>query len=806
MAARLPTPGSDDGTWGQILNDFLAQAHNTDGSIKSDAVGSSALQDNSVTQNILNTGTGTDGQVLTKDSAQTGGMKWSTVSGGASPATSSSLGTVQLAGDLGGVATAPTVPGLATKEPTITAGTTSQYWRGDKSWQTLDKSAVGLANVDNTSDTNKPVSTATQTALNAKAPLASPTFTGTVTVPTPTNNTDAATKIYVDTATSGIANKADKTTTITAGTGLTGGGDLSTNRTISANVGTTSGTLAAGDDSRITGAVQKSTVTTKGDLLAATTSATLARLGIGTDGQILTADSTQTTGIKWATGASAGVTQLKGVAVYVEDYGAKGDVRSVQDGGMTSASTTLTSSTAAFTAGDVGKAIGVRGAAASGIKLKSTISSVTNGTTVVLANAASNTVSNAQVDFGTDDTAAIQAAINDVVAKARLYAATSAGGTNGQAEVRFQSLTYMIAGALVQGGSTKGNSQLTLPIIPEAEQVVTLTFKGAGDNATLPHWNQTTPQRGGTTLLTVSAGTNDNTYGEACVLAGPNPAQGYGDAAVLFSNMRVIIDGINIGTPSNPTICGMDFAGVAQAHVKSMATFPDITNGTGPVPRGGTTDYQFGLRMPSVGNQSMALVDTYTSEGQLFAIVIGEHTIIRHICVIYGGIGIQCTSKKSNFDNTYHQSLDMHADIGECYAAIQTVFHAYTLQVLVMTLEGITGPIISDSAGALLGEIHMSKVTGNVLTSEVQTSIGCKVIDLKRQRGPVTAPGMPATTVALTNPFFRDAMVGISGGVVTDVSVQGTSQGASPAMVFVPSGATVTLTYSSAPTWIWTLV
>lgn len=35
------------------------------------------------------------------------------------------------------------------KEATITAGTTAQYWRGDKSWQTLNKSAVGLSNVDN---------------------------------------------------------------------------------------------------------------------------------------------------------------------------------------------------------------------------------------------------------------------------------------------------------------------------------------------------------------------------------------------------------------------------------------------------------------------------------------------------------------------------------------------------------------------------------------------------------------------------------------------------------------------------------
>jgi hypothetical protein len=34
-------------------------------------------------------------------------------------------------------------------EASISAGTTGQYWRGDKSWQTLDKTAVGLGNVDN---------------------------------------------------------------------------------------------------------------------------------------------------------------------------------------------------------------------------------------------------------------------------------------------------------------------------------------------------------------------------------------------------------------------------------------------------------------------------------------------------------------------------------------------------------------------------------------------------------------------------------------------------------------------------------
>ena len=46
----------------------------------------------------------------------------------------------------------------------------------------LTKSSVGLGSVDNTSDADKPVSIATQTALDAKASLAGATFTGNVEV------------------------------------------------------------------------------------------------------------------------------------------------------------------------------------------------------------------------------------------------------------------------------------------------------------------------------------------------------------------------------------------------------------------------------------------------------------------------------------------------------------------------------------------------------------------------------------------------------------------------------------------------
>lgn len=89
------------------------------------------------------------------------------------------LGNVDNTSDADKPISTATQTALDGKENTITAGTTSQYFRGDKTFQTLDKSAVGLGNVDNTSDANKPVSTATQTALNAKQNTLTLTTTGT---------------------------------------------------------------------------------------------------------------------------------------------------------------------------------------------------------------------------------------------------------------------------------------------------------------------------------------------------------------------------------------------------------------------------------------------------------------------------------------------------------------------------------------------------------------------------------------------------------------------------------------------------
>ena len=84
--------------------------------------------------------------------------------------------------------------------PTTLPASDVSAWAKEATKPTYTASEVGLGNVDNTTDLLKPISTATQTALDLKSPLASPTFTGTPSVPTATvgtNTTQIASTAYV---------------------------------------------------------------------------------------------------------------------------------------------------------------------------------------------------------------------------------------------------------------------------------------------------------------------------------------------------------------------------------------------------------------------------------------------------------------------------------------------------------------------------------------------------------------------------------------------------------------------------------
>lgn len=126
-------------------------------SIAVDKGGTGASSAAEARNNILPSQTSQAGKFLTTDGS--GNVSWGTPSA-AEVVWGDIEGTISDQTDLASV--------LSGKEPTITTGTTSQYFRGDKTWQTLDKNAVGLGNVDNTSDADKPVSGAVLSALDLK--------------------------------------------------------------------------------------------------------------------------------------------------------------------------------------------------------------------------------------------------------------------------------------------------------------------------------------------------------------------------------------------------------------------------------------------------------------------------------------------------------------------------------------------------------------------------------------------------------------------------------------------------------------
>jgi hypothetical protein len=192
---------------------------------------------------------------------------------GVPDATTLAAGKLQLAGDLGGTATSPTVPALSGKENSSNKSTSVQTDGGNDTKYPSVKAVKDY--VDQAT-----MGTALQATVDGKADKASPTFTGTPVLPTGTtgitqsatdNSTKLATTAFVQAATTGIAlqaavdAKADKNSPTFTGTpilptGTTGAtqlsGDNSTKLATTAYVDAQVSAGAADASSSIKGIIQ----------------------------------------------------------------------------------------------------------------------------------------------------------------------------------------------------------------------------------------------------------------------------------------------------------------------------------------------------------------------------------------------------------------------------------------------------------------------------------------------------------------------------------------------------------------------
>ena len=166
---------------------------------------------------------------------------------------------------------------LTTVQPTITSGTTSQYFRGDLTWQILNAAAVGLNNVNNTADNLKAVLSATMLVPGAN--INGVTFTG-------------ATNITIT----------DSTKEPSLGNPSANGYVLS-----STTGGIRSWVAQSSGSSGMT-----NPMTTIGDIIIGNALGNPSRLGIGTSGQILTVVSGSPNWTTPSTSITSNILQVSG--------------------------------------------------------------------------------------------------------------------------------------------------------------------------------------------------------------------------------------------------------------------------------------------------------------------------------------------------------------------------------------------------------------------------------------------------------------------------------------------------------------
>lgn len=440
-----------------------------------------------------------------------------------------------------------------------------------------------------------------------------------------------------------------------------------------------------------------------------------------------------------------------------------------------------------------GQAIRVIGAGAAGADLLTTILSV-GGSSATLSASAGTTVARSGSVWGTDDTSAVQQAIN--------AAAAYTVATNRTGEVLLSKL-YLSSTAPTVGGTYAGNCVLQLPSIPNGAAKVRVSIIGVSkDVSTLPVYQQMVPEASGPGVIYIGPnGTNDATYGPAHVIGTPTlPAIYVTESGNTpgTTNIKVMMDSVRVIVPFAGGIGGIDLFSAAQSanyncSVQALGIVPSGGSWTRILANGPTTSqWGWGLREPAAGNNAQSYTEQFTCEGLCYGYGPSEHLVAVDIFVAYCVNGFQAYS--GNGISMVHNAHILSGGAEFCANALGAdVTGGIKIDIDNFRTESV-GKQVLDASSRLQGTIGLrcQGTTGQYSSSFINagTVTGMRIVNMMTTPGPISAPQAPvASGSPWPNYYYRDAWITLSATTITGLTI--TSQGGGTTVAqAVPSGAT----------------
>lgn len=492
----------------------------------------------------------------------------------------------------------------------------------------------------------------------------------------------------------------------------------------------------------------------------------------------------------------------------VSSYGAVGNGRFLADGAISSGSNTLVCGTSApFTANDIGKTFVISGAGIAGADLTGTITGYTSPSTVTLSIAAAATVSGTRISYGTDDSQAIRAAVNDAFA---------AGGGTVIVEQKFYFMGPTASLPIMSSLDTPG---------PYKNIVVVLSGNILGPFNT---WgsivNSVTPP--GPTFLITNRNDNFIHLLHSCAVIQdvgflyPNQVPASSEGPPVAYPYTIKFDYMLHSVKIKRCTFWNSWNGIDATNGAMMCFFQDIFMGA----------YNKGLVLDQCrevnyiqnyhnqvywnfleGNWSgWTPITTWVfnnPDNYCLEIYGAEQQMINNMFSFFrhGGLYLgRSNIPQGGQEKSYGLGTNIHCDLANI--AIQADYtKASYAPWRFANIEVIGNRLINlKNGGAIVrgGYAGLSKNV-NACTADTGAVLDVSGVHNFNPLGVLTSPAVPASAAVYTNTFVVTCRVYISGGTVSDVKINGASTGMTGGEFTLAPQENISITYTAAPTWKW---